>query len=78
MCSPRVPTESVTEGPAAKEHRALYFVLWDWDGTLDRIHHALYVAALKQDGRDASPSAAIIDCQSGKAAQKGVCARTFT
>ena len=21
-----------------------YFMLWDWDGTLERIHHALYVA----------------------------------
>ena len=21
-----------------------YFSLWDWDGTLERIHHALYVA----------------------------------
>ena len=21
-----------------------YFLLWDWDGTLERIHHALYVA----------------------------------
>ncbi len=20
-----------------------YFMLWDWDGTLERIHHALYV-----------------------------------
>jgi len=48
-----------------------YFVLWDWDGTLHRIHHALYVATREQEGRDASPSAAIIDSQSGKAAQKG-------
>jgi transposase len=48
-----------------------YFVLWDWDGTLDRIHHALYVATREQADRDASPSAAIIDSQSGKAAQKG-------
>ena len=21
-----------------------YFMLWDWDGTLERIHHSLYVA----------------------------------
>ena len=48
-----------------------YFVLWDWDGTLERIHHALYVAVREQEGRDASPSAAIIDSQSAKAAQKG-------
>ena len=48
-----------------------YFKLWDWDGTLERIHHALYVAVREQTGRDASPSAAIIDSQSAKTAQKG-------
>jgi transposase len=48
-----------------------YFTLWDWDGTLERIHHALYVAAREQAAREASPTAAIIDSQSGKAAQKG-------
>ncbi len=25
-----------------------YFDLWNWDGTLDRIHDALYVNAAKQ------------------------------
>ena len=48
-----------------------YFMLWDWDGTLERIHHSLYVAARELTGREASPTAAIIDSQSGKAAQKG-------
>jgi transposase len=48
-----------------------YFLLWEWDGTLERIHHTLYVAVREQAGREASPSAAIIDSQSGKAAQKG-------
>jgi transposase len=48
-----------------------YFQLWDWDGTLERIHHALYVAVREQEGREASPTAAIIDSQSAKAAQKG-------
>ncbi|MFZ0071838.1 MAG: IS5 family transposase [Xanthobacteraceae bacterium] len=48
-----------------------YFMLWDWDGTLARIHHALYVATRERAGREASPSAAIIDSQSAKAAQKG-------
>ena len=48
-----------------------YFMLWDWDRTLERIHHALYVAAREQAGREASPTAAIIDSQSAKAAQKG-------
>jgi transposase len=48
-----------------------YFMLWDWDGTLERIHHGLYVAAREQVGREASPTAAIIDSQSARAAQKG-------
>src|SRR5450432_3273251 len=48
-----------------------YFMLWDWDGTLERIHHALYVQAREHEGRDASPSVAIIDSQSAKAAQEG-------
>ena len=37
-----------------------YFDLWSWDGTLDRIHEALYVKCREQVGREASPSAAII------------------
>src|SRR6188508_1964621 len=48
-----------------------YFMLWDRDGTLERIHHALYVRAREQAGRDANPTAAILDSQSAKAAQKG-------
>jgi transposase len=48
-----------------------YFMLWDWDGTLERIHHALYVAVREGEGREASPTAAVIDSQSAKAAQKG-------
>ena len=48
-----------------------YFRRWDWDGTLARIHHALYVRCRESAGRDASPTAAIIDSQSVKAAEKG-------
>ena len=48
-----------------------YFRLWDWDGTLDRIHHELYVRCRDQAGREASPTAAIIDSQSVKSAEKG-------
>jgi transposase len=48
-----------------------YFMLWDWSGTLERIHDALYVALRETDGKEASPTAAIIDSQSAKAAQKG-------
>ncbi len=48
-----------------------YFDLWNWDGTLDRIHHALYVACREKAGREGSPTAAIIDSQSVKSAEKG-------
>lgn len=48
-----------------------YLDLWEWDGTLERIHHDLYVAVREDAGRQASPSVAIIDSQSAKAAQKG-------
>jgi len=48
-----------------------YLDLWQWDGTLDRIHHALYVQCRKKAGREASPTAAIIDSQSVKSAEKG-------
>jgi len=48
-----------------------YFSLWDYDGTLDRIHHALYVKCRDQAEREASPTAAIIDSQSVKSAEKG-------
>ena len=41
------------------------------DGTLDRIHHALYVECREQGEREASPTAAIIDSQSVKSAEKG-------
>ena len=40
-----------------------YLELWNWDGTLERIHHALYVAVRKQEGREASPTVAIIHSQ---------------
>ena len=48
-----------------------YFRRWDWDRTLDRIHHALYVQCREQAKREASPTAAIIDSQSVKGAEKG-------
>ena len=37
-----------------------YFDLWSYDGTLDRLHEALYVKCREQAGRDASPTAAIL------------------
>ncbi len=48
-----------------------YLILWSCDGTLDRIHYALYVACRERAEREASPTAAIIDSQSVKSAEKG-------
>jgi len=48
-----------------------YLDLWSYDGTLDRIHHALYVECREKGEREASPTAAIIDSQSVKSAEKG-------
>ena len=53
-----------------------YFDLWSYDGTLDRLHDALYVKCREQAGREASPTAAIIDSQSVKSAEKGGVAST--
>src|SRR6266496_5433846 len=57
-----------------------YFDLWTYDGTLQRIHHALYEQCREQAQREASPTAAIIDSQSVKSAEKdamGRAARTM-
>ena len=48
-----------------------YLTLWDWDGTLERVHHALYLMTRDLEGREASPSAAVIDSQCVKSAEKG-------
>lgn len=48
-----------------------YFDLWTYDGTIDRLHHALYVKCRDAAGREASPTAAVIDSQSVKGAEKG-------
>ena len=38
------------QGPAAEVDGTSLFMLWDWDGTLERIHHALYVAVATGKG----------------------------
>jgi len=48
-----------------------YMGRWSWDGTLERIHHALYVKCREQALRKVSPTAAVIDSQSVKSAEKG-------
>jgi len=48
-----------------------YFTWWNHDGILDRIHDVLYVACREKVEREVAPSAAIIDSQSVKSAEKG-------
>jgi transposase len=48
-----------------------YLMLWDWDGTLERIHHELYQRSRDLEDREASPSAGVIDSQCVKGAEKG-------
>jgi transposase len=48
-----------------------YLGLWQWDRTLDRIHHVLYLKCREKAEREASPTACIIDSQSVKSAEKG-------
>lgn len=43
-----------------------YFARWRNDGTWQRLHDALRVAVRKQDGREATASAGIVDSQSAK------------
>lgn len=48
-----------------------YFLRWQHDHTLDRLHHALYVQCRDKAGREASPTAAIVDSESVKSVEKG-------
>jgi transposase len=48
-----------------------YFQRWVDDRTLGRLHDALYELCRDLSGREASPTAAIIDSQSVKSAEKG-------
>ena len=48
-----------------------YFCQWGWDGTLEKMHHALYMKCREQAEREASPTACIVDSQSVRSAEKG-------
>jgi transposase len=48
-----------------------YLTRWNYDGTIEKIHHALYVQCREMIGREASPTACVIDSQSVKSAEKG-------
>jgi putative transposase len=48
-----------------------YFQLWEYDGTLLRIHYELYQKCRELVDRQASPTACVIDSHSVKSAEKG-------
>jgi transposase len=48
-----------------------YLQRWDYDGTLTKIHDALYVACRELAEREIMPTACVIDSQSVKSAEKG-------
>jgi putative transposase len=48
-----------------------YFRAWSKDGTWTRVHDALRDRVRQKEGREPSPSAAIIDSQSAKTTEKG-------
>jgi transposase len=48
-----------------------YFRSWKRDGTWLKVHNYLHEEVRKQMGRDAQPSAAVIDSQSVKTTEKG-------
>ena len=48
-----------------------YFRTWRGDGTWQRAHDALHATLRQAQGRESSPSAAIIDSQSVKTTEKG-------
>ena len=59
-----------SQGFAAAHTVYRYFRDWGIDGALDRIHDALYEKCREQAEREASPTAAIIDSQSVRSAEK--------
>ena len=54
-----------------------YLDRWSYDGTLENIHHALYIKCREQSDKEASPTVAAIDSQSVKSADMGREERTM-
>lgn len=54
-----------------------YFIEWHCDGTLTRIHSALYAESRELTGKEPAATTAIVDSQSVKSAEKGGPRSTF-
>jgi transposase len=59
---------SIPKDLPAKSTLHDYLQRWQHDGTLTKLHHALYVECREQADREASPTACVIDSQSVKGA----------
>jgi transposase len=51
-----------------------YFMLWDWDGTLERIHHRLYVQHASRLGTKRAQQRPSSTAKPTKLRKKGLCA----
>jgi hypothetical protein len=67
----RMPVASDPKGPATAQCGARFSRFVDYDGTLDRMHHVLYLAYREQGKCEASPTVAIIYSRSVKSGEKG-------
>jgi hypothetical protein len=38
-----------------------YLTRWNYDGTIEQVHHVLYVQCREAAGKEASPTACVID-----------------
>ncbi len=63
--------EGTPQGSAAEEHGARLTQALELGRDLGAHPSALYVAVREEEGREASPTVAIIDSQTAKGAQKG-------
>ena len=55
-----------------------YFLRWQHDRTLHRLHHAIYAQCREQAGREASATVGVIDSQSVKRGKRGSRTRVVT
>ena len=67
----RLPVAPTSKGVPAALTVPGYFYAWSRDGTFERINHTLVAVSRERAGREASPSAGVIDSQSVKTTEAG-------